>query len=84
MAASEPLTGVTLVDCARANAPQGLAVATQLCGYGEAYDSFQAALRKATDEMGVTFNELSDLLTDQDSIVMTEGIEVSPESPEVL
>lgn len=41
MASETPLTGVFLVDCARANAERGLAIATKQCGYGNDTESFK-------------------------------------------
>ncbi|MGB3573439.1 MAG: hypothetical protein WA783_06185 [Phormidesmis sp.] len=81
MAANQPLTGIALIDCAKANAAQGLAVATNLCGYGDDTSSFQQALTKAGEEMGVTLDELKDLVTDQSIAKRGGGIEVSPDSP---
>ncbi len=80
MAANQPLTGITLIDCAKANATQGLAVATNLCGYGDDISSFQQALAKAGEDMGVTLDELDDLITDQSIAKRGGGIEVSPDT----
>jgi len=65
MAANQPLTSIALVDCAKANATQGLAVAARLCGYDNKIADFQTALKKAGEEMGVTVTEIEDLITDQ-------------------
>lgn len=84
MAASERLKGIELVDCAKANAKQGLAVATRLCGYAEDTTSFQQELKQACQQMGVEISDLSDLITEQQTVVQTGGIEVSPETPSEL
>jgi hypothetical protein len=64
MAAQSPLTGVVLVDCAKANAKSGSAIAATQCGYGDDIQGFRAALQSACDEMGVTFDDLSDLINE--------------------
>lgn len=62
MAAQSPLTGVVLVDCAKANAKNGLETAANQCGYGTDVQAFQAALKKACEEIGVEASSLSDLI----------------------
>ena len=84
MASSTPLKGLELVDCARANAKQGIETAAELCGYGTDLKIFSQELKQACDDMGVTFNELSDLITEQDALIKTEGEIVAPESETVL
>ncbi|MEL6776827.1 MAG: hypothetical protein AAFO06_06185 [Cyanobacteria bacterium J06597_16] len=84
MAATQPLTGIALIDCAKANATQGAAEAARLCGYGTDISSFRSALTKAGDEMGVTLNEVKDLITDQFEIKRNQGMSVAPESPQNL
>ncbi|WP_017302440.1 hypothetical protein [Nodosilinea nodulosa] len=85
MASSSPLTGVILVDCARANATEGLAIATERCGYGDDTAKFQAALRSACSEMNVDIDGLADLVDDEPSILRAErGMEVAPDSPSDL
>jgi len=81
MTSDTPLTGVVLVDCARANAKGGLAIAAKQCGYGNSTASFQSALQAACSEMGVEINSLSDLLSDEAQPEgKRKGIEVAPES----
>ena len=84
MAATQPLKGVTLIDCAKANAPQGVEVATRLCGYGTDVSSFQTALKQAGEDMGITLDDLEDLITDQYMVQRTQGLEVAPDSPQNL
>ena len=67
MVASKRLTGVVLVDCAKANSAQGLKVAAEQCGYGEDTRAFLEALKTAGDEMGVEIEELKDLQTESDA-----------------
>ncbi len=80
MASPTPLIGLELVDCARANAKQGIETAAQLCGYGEDINAFSRELKLACDDMGVTVHELSDLITDQDNLIKIEGEIVAPET----
>jgi hypothetical protein len=84
MASPTPLKGLELVDCARANAKQGIETAAQLCGYGENLNTFSQALKQACDDMGVKINELTDLITDQDALINMEGEIVAPDSETVL
>lgn len=84
MASPTPLKGLELVDCARANAKQGIETAAELCGYGNNLNTFSNELKQACDQMGVTITELTDLITDQDSLIKTEGEIVAPESESVL
>ncbi len=78
MAAKQPLTGIELVDCAKANAPQGVQEAAKLCGYGDHISDFQSALKKAGEDMGVQLNELNDLITDQSIAKRTSVMDVGP------
>lgn len=83
MASPTPLTGLELIDCAKANAKQGIETATELCGYGSNYGAFQQALEQACQAIGVQVHELSDLLTDVDRPAATiqldpPGVEIGP------
>lgn len=85
MASETPLTGVVLVDCARANAERGLAIATRQCGYGENTETFQSALQAACSEMGVNIHSLSELLeTEQQQKSRQHGTVVAPETKDEL
>lgn len=85
MASSSPLTGVILVDCAKANASQGLAIAAERCGYGDDTAQFQAALRSACNDMNVSINDLSDLVDGEPAQWHPEpGIEIAPDTPSEL
>ncbi|PSB03309.1 hypothetical protein [Merismopedia glauca] len=79
MAASQPLKDTELVDCATANAKQGVETAAHLCGYGQDLAGFQAELKKACDRMGVHFEAITDLITPQRSIIQ-DGLEIAPDS----
>lgn len=80
MASPTPLQGLELVDCARANAKQGIETAAHLCGYGDDLNTFSQELKVACDGMGVTVNELSDLITDQDELINREGEIIAPDT----
>ncbi|MBI4785120.1 MAG: hypothetical protein HY785_28015 [Oscillatoriophycideae cyanobacterium NC_groundwater_1537_Pr4_S-0.65um_50_18] len=80
MSASKPLQGLDLIDCAKANAKQGADVATELCGYGTDTAAFYQALKEAGDRMGIQIAELSDLVTEQQTILQEGGIEVAPDT----
>ncbi|MBE9077600.1 hypothetical protein IQ241_09870 [Romeria aff. gracilis LEGE 07310] len=84
MAASKPLEGLDLIDCAKANAPQGSRVAAEQCGYGSDLEKFMTALKQAADHMGVEVKEIEDLITDQSIAKRTQGIEVAPETKDKL
>ena len=56
------LTGIDLIDCARANATSGLQTTTQLCGYGEDVSAFQEALQQASSQLGLHIESLNDLI----------------------
>lgn len=59
------LQGIELIDCAKANAKQGSAVAAKNCGYDNNIGLFIENLHKSCQQIGVDINELSDLITDQ-------------------
>lgn len=84
MASSERLKGIELIDCAKANAEQGLMVAAQLCGYNENVTQFQQQLQQACQQIGVQITDLNDLITEQQVVVQQGGIEVAPETPTEL
>ena len=84
MASSQPLKGIELIDCAKANAPQGIATAAQLCGYGSDLNKFDRELKQACQNIGVEVKELSDLITDQQMVQSGMGIEVAPDTPSEL
>lgn len=84
MSSSTPLKGIELVDCAKANASQGVIVAAELCGYKQNTTRFQQELQQACQEMGVEITELSDLITEQQTVRQKGGIEIAPDSPSSL
>lgn len=85
MASSTPLQGTELVDCARANARQGLATAAYQCGYGEDVNTFAQELKQACEQMNLKVKELSELITDQEmTLQMGSGEVVAPDTPSEL
>ena len=78
---TSPLTENALVDCAKANAIQGIEVAAKQCGYGEDLDRFSQALTQACDKMGIQIDGLSDLLTPANTPSSLEGEIIAPDTP---
>ncbi len=74
-----PLHGTELVDCARANAKQGINIAAYQCGYGDDLNAFAQELRQACKQMNLQVHELNQLITDQDMILeMGSGEIIAP------
>lgn len=85
MASSTPLKGTELVDCARANAKQGIETAANQCGYGEDVNTFAQELKQACEQMNLQVKELSDLITDQEmTLQIGSGEVVAPDSASEL
>jgi hypothetical protein len=79
------LQGTELVDCARANAKQGIETAARQCGYGEDINTFAQALKQACEQMNLQVKELSELVTDQEILLqMGSGEVVAPDSASEL
>jgi hypothetical protein len=77
---STPLTGIDLLNCAQANAKEGLDAASQHCGYGSDSERFMAALQEAAHNKGITLKNFSDLLN-FDDLRPSPGEAIAPESP---
>ena len=75
-----PLTGVDLIDCARANAASGLETTAKLCGYGSSLSSFQEALKQAARQMGIKIESLSDLISQPPYFMGEQGIDMAPDT----
>ncbi len=85
MTSPTPLQSTELVDCARANAKQGIETAALQCGYGEDLNKFAQALKQACEEMNLQVKELSELITDQEMILqMGSGEVVAPDTASEL
>jgi hypothetical protein len=74
------LQGIELIDCAKANAKQGVEVAAALSGYENNEDLFIENLKAACQQIGVNVSELGDLTTDQQ--VAKENIRVIEVAPD--
>ena len=85
MASPTRLQGTELVDCARANAKQGIETAAYQCGYGNDLNTFARELRQACEEMNLQVKELNELITDQDMILQIgTGEIVAPDTASEL
>ena len=80
MTPSVPLHGTDLIDCARANASKGIAVAAQRCGYDDDLAAFEDELQKAGDYIGVEIHSFCDLITSQKQGEQKPGIEIAPDT----
>lgn len=79
MAALNPLTGIELIDCAKANALKGAMTAAERCGYGNDIAAFREALSHAGDDIGVDISELGDLVTARQT-AQVDGDVVAPDT----
>jgi hypothetical protein len=79
------LQGIELIDCAKANAKQGIAIAAKQSGYNDDTDLFINNLTQACQEIGVHINELEDLITDQQTAKENREVtEIAPDTPSQL
>jgi hypothetical protein len=80
-----PLQGTDLVDCARANAKQGIETAALQCGYGKNLNTFARELKQACQQMNLQVKELSELITDQEMLLqLGTGEIVAPDTASEL
>ncbi|MBD2664787.1 hypothetical protein [Richelia sinica] len=85
MVSLKPLHGTELVDCARANAKQGIEIAAYQCGYSNDVNKFAQELRQACEQMNLQVKELNELITEQDLILNLNNSEIiAPESASEL
>ena len=85
MASPTPLQGTELVDCARANAKQGIETAALQCGYGDDLNTFAQELKQACEQMNLQVKELSELITDQEMLLQIgSGEVVAPDTASEL
>ena len=79
------LQGIELIDCAKANAKQGITVAAQQSGYDQNIALFREKLIEACQQIGVNIKELDDLITDQQIVKENQkGIEIAPDTTSQL
>lgn len=75
------LQGIELINCAKASAKQGVAIAAKNCGYEENIGLFIENLNKSCQQIGVDINELNDLITDQQIAQENRKVlEISPDT----
>ena len=85
MASPTPLQGTELVDCARANAKQGIETAALQCGYGGDLNTFAQQLKQACEQMNLQVKELNQLITDQEVLLeLGSGEVVAPDTASEL
>jgi hypothetical protein len=85
MTSPKPLQGTELVDCARANAKQGIETAARQCGYGQDVNAFAQTLKQACEQMNLQVKELSELITDQEMLLqLGSGEVVAPDTASEL
>jgi hypothetical protein len=82
MTASTPLEGSELIDCARANAPQGIEEAALRCGYGQELERFKQELKQACGDMGIDLHQFADLIPSTVKVPEEKGVIIAPDSPE--
>ncbi|ASC70122.1 hypothetical protein XM38_010520 [Halomicronema hongdechloris C2206] len=83
MAASHPLKGLELLDCAKSNAEQGVAIAAHQCGYGSDIEGFARSLKRTCEDIGVDIESLGDLITPPDR-QEGRGLDIAPDSTNIL
>jgi hypothetical protein len=79
MASPTPLHGIELIDCAQANAKQGIKVAAYQCGYSNDIDTFQRELTGALTHIGLKNKDFDDLLKTV-ALDPKLGIEIAPDT----
>jgi hypothetical protein len=79
MASPTPLHGTDLIDCAQANAKEGINMAAQQCGYRNDIDAFQRELIVALEHIGIKNKDFEDLLKTV-KINPELGAEIAPET----
>jgi hypothetical protein len=80
MSNTVPLQGPELVDCAKANAGEGVGIAAERCGYGQDVTAFQTALKQACADIGVNVEAIADLITPQQRVMTQGGLSISPDT----
>jgi hypothetical protein len=83
MTSPTPLYGTELIDCAQANAKEGILGAARQCGYSNDIDTFQYELKGALEHIGIKNKEFEDLLKTV-ALEPKLGIEIAPDTPTEL
>ena len=79
MTSPTPLHGTELIDCARANANQGMEVAANQCGYNGDIVTFERELQAAAHQMGIKLHGFQDLMKTPET-PQPSGIEIAPDT----
>ncbi len=74
-----PLSGTELIDCAQANANQGISLAARQCGYSNDIATFQRELTGALTHIGIKNKDFEDLLK-MIGLEPKLGIEIAPDT----
>ncbi|BAZ07880.1 hypothetical protein [Calothrix sp. NIES-3974] len=83
MAANKPLTGIELIDCAKANSQELVDIVASRCGYGENVSLFEQELKKSCQEIGIDLDSFYDLKQiEQQRFLKTKkaGVEIAPDT----
>jgi hypothetical protein len=80
MASPTPLHGTELIDCATANANQGIQVAANLCGYSGDIVTFDRELQSAAHQMGIKLHGFQDLIKKAEVPTPLKGEIIAPDS----
>lgn len=84
MPARQPLKGIELIDCAKANAKEGIEVAAYQCGYDKDTEIFMQDLQDACQQIGVSIESIEELIVEPPIVRQNLGIEVAPDTPSEL
>jgi hypothetical protein len=80
MASPTPLHGTELIDCATANANQGIEAAADRCGYSSDLVTFERELQSAAYQMGIKLQGFQDLTKKAQVLTPPKGEIVAPDS----
>lgn len=80
MASPTPLQGTELIDCANANAKEGIQAAANLCGYSDDIVTFERELQTAAHQMGIQLHGFQDLKKKAEVSTQPQGEIVAPDS----
>jgi hypothetical protein len=80
MASPTPLHGSELIDCATANANQGITAAADRCGYSGDIVTFERELQSAAHKMGIELHGFKDLTKKVQIPSPPKGEIVAPDS----
>jgi hypothetical protein len=79
MTSPTPLHGTELIDCAQANAKEGILVAAHQCGYSNNIDTFQHELKVALEHIGIKNKNFEDLV-EMVALEPNLGVQIAPDT----